>query len=151
MYLCRSIFLAILGAGLGCPAPIIVPFQNQIIPGMHPNYDVQLPLDLSNNTGISFADLLKQDPQYDFAFSNNLIMYFNPVNPAKQVIVTTPRVPLEPDLSGPFSFEVVPPSDCHVTGTCEVIPPVLLTPEIPTGLVGSFLPMLLWVGRRLRK
>jgi hypothetical protein len=112
MYFCRSLVLAILGAGLGCPTPVVAPFQNQIIPGMHPNYDVQLPLDLSNNTGISFADLLKQDPQYDFAFSNNLIMYFDPVNPAKQVIVTTPRTPLEPDLSDLFPFEVDTAPSC---------------------------------------
>jgi hypothetical protein len=147
MYLCRSIFLAIFGAGLGCPTPIIAPFQNQIVPGMHPNYDIQLPLDLSNNTGISFADLLKQDPQYDFAFSNNLILYFNPINPAKQVIVTTPRVPEEPDLGGLFFFEGVPP-DCHITGTCVVTPPDVFTPELPTGLMGTLLPILLWAGRR---
>jgi hypothetical protein len=117
---------------------------------MHPNYDVQLPLDLSNNTGISFADLLKQDPQYDFAFSMNLILYFNPVNPAKQVIVTTPRVPL--DVIGLFSFDETIPPDCRLTGTCIVTPPPFdAVPEIPTGFIGSFLPMLLWVGRRLRK
>jgi hypothetical protein len=102
-----------------------------VVPGVNPNYTVQLPLDQSNNTGISLDNLLIQNPQNIFAFTSqtnsgprNLIGYFDPVLPALQVIWTTPYLawvlPDEPNFE---RFIPPPPTGCGVTGTCPPPPP----------------------------
>lgn len=106
-----------------------------VVPGLHPNYTVQLPPDQSNSTGISLEDLLEQNPQNLFAFTSqtdsgprNLIGYFDPVLPALQGIWTTPYViwvaSEEPEpIIIPPPPPPPPPPGCEVTGTCPPPPP----------------------------
>lgn len=98
-------------------------------PGEHPNYDVQLPGTLTNNTGITLGELLIQNPQNIFAFTTEtlsgprkLVGYFDPVLPATQVTWTTPYVwepPTEYSSSATLS---PPPISCEVTHTCPPPP-----------------------------
>lgn len=103
-----------------------------VVPEDHPNYMVQLPPDLNNNTGISLSNLLIENPQNIFAFTSqtdsgprNLIGYFDPVLPALQVIWTTPYVAWvlqdEPNFE---RFIPLPPTPgCEVTHLCPPPPP----------------------------
>ena len=121
----------------------------------HPNTQVQLPNFLGNETGIGVSDLERQFPQNSFAFSGPLILYFDPVLPSTQVVVTTPRVawtareeteslsvvvpPVVPPIIPPTTPPVVPPvvipphhpcyHDCH-----PIVPPATEIPE-PNTLV----------------
>lgn len=102
-----------------------------VVPGIHPNYAVQLPPNSTNSTGIELSNLLIQNPQNVFAFTSqtdsgprNLVGYFDPVLPALQVIWTTPYVAWvlrdEPNFE---RFIPPPPTGCEVTGTCPPPPP----------------------------
>ncbi len=111
--------------------------------GMHPNYDVQLPVsNLTNTSGVTVEELEKQSPQYAFAFSGNLIGYFGllDTNPARLVVWTVRRGPdyeprdesesyvtpvIPPPVVPPPPFippPVIPPS-CEMLGTCPQPPP----------------------------
>lgn len=102
-------------------------------PGEHPNYTVQLPLSgLTNNTGLMLQDLLKQNPQYVFAFTNqtqtgprNLVGYFDPVLPATTGIWTTPVNVRE-------RYEYIPEAEFYRPSvTPPFIPPVVVPPVLP--------------------
>lgn len=120
-----------------------------ITPGMHPNYNVQLPVNLSNLTGISINSLENQFPQNWFAFSGVLIGYFDNVLPGTQAIWTTRWTEFiareEPEtLRGPaiitkiylpMSPPVVLPPHCYHDCHPPPPPPVAEVPEISSGLM----------------
>ena len=97
--------------------------------GMHPNYDVQLPVSNLNTSGVTVEELEKQSPQYAFAFSGNLIGYFGllDTNPARLVVWTVRRGPdYEPkDQEGYDAVPVIPP----------IVPPPVVPPFIPSPVI----------------
>lgn len=104
-------------------------------PGQHPNYSVQLPPELNNFTGISLGELLTQNPQNSFAFTNmtdsgprDLIGYFDPVLPGLQVIWTTLAVEWKRSEPEPSALIILPPPGCEVTHTCPPIGPPVVPP-----------------------
>lgn len=130
----RLVFLLVLSAAL--QAGPLLPDQGivgLVEPGEHNNW--LLPSDLSNLTGITLQELLKQNPQNLFAFTaqtnsgpRNLIGYF-PFAPWEDPTWTTPRVEWipkdEPNFERfvpPVIPPVVPPPVC--THNCGPIPPV---------------------------
>jgi len=123
--------------------------------GQHPNYSVQLPPNLSNFTGITLSEILKQNPQNLFAFTaetdsgpRNLVGYFTP-EPWVTVIWTTRNIGSvqkeEENFEQLFERPVVPPLvGCEVTHTClpsnrPVVPPV--NPPTSCKMTQSCLPV----------
>lgn len=53
-----------------------------VTPGLHENFDVALPADLTNQSGLTLDELTAQFPQNAFAFNGHLVGYFDPNRPA---------------------------------------------------------------------
>jgi len=116
--------------------------DGHVKPGGNPNWNVQLPLDPRNGTGIPLQNLLQQNPQNLFAFTTqtdsgprDLIGYFTP-DPWVTVVWTTPdtgwRVDVpEADFNRP---SVRPPPGVLPPVHPPVVPPLVLPPsaeEVP--------------------
>lgn len=141
----RIVVLMFLVVGLGAlmATPILV------VPGMHTNFDVQLPDYLINNSGVTLEELDRGRPQNAFAFSDNLIGIFDSVNPGRLVVWTVRRgpdyepkdqesyaVPVIPLIVPPpfVPPPVVPPPTCEMLGTCPQPPPQENVPEPNTSI-----------------
>lgn len=80
--------LVLLLPSLGVHGGVILDFP------LHPNYLAQLPFPYAatvlDNGPYSFSNLSTQFPQYNYAIVSPLIGYFDPYNPARNVIWTVP-------------------------------------------------------------
>ena len=88
--------------------------------GWQPDYQVQVPMNTSNTTGIKLADLNREFPQNLIGFSGNLVLYFDPVLPSTQVVVTTVT---------PSNYWIHP--DLAVLAEVPIGPPVEPPPQTP--------------------
>ncbi len=71
--------------------PAGIAFAGELVTeGENPNIDIQLPDDLSNNTGITGEQIQKESPQNDFVFSGDLVGYIDPNNQGKAIIWAPP-------------------------------------------------------------
>ena len=106
---CVACVLCLAGPILQSPEPPLV------TPGMHPNFDLALPADLENLSGLTVGELSREFPQNAFAFSGAKVGYFDPTRPWLTPVWTV--------RARPGTMEVIP-------GSPSIQPPPVHPPPV---------------------